>query len=238
MPTKQRQNRSRRARRNNLRKTTSSHRSRPKKNCGGFRVVMPSEYYGKTSSAFTAKPGATSFPSAYGNTTNTSRGTVDVSDVAKGGSTTSNIAPGCAFSGTCRTSGVQTGGRGRRHSTTNKVQRRRRSSSSSAKSRRQLRGTARRSNKNRQYRHGQRGGGGSYGHTSLPTKYVGGTTNSFTSPPGIQTFETAYGPSNPTIYSDYSEGFVNRNLAPGGQTPGTASSGIQTGGGKGKSIHH
>lgn len=188
---------------------------------------------------FSGKAGMTNFPTAYEESSNTSPGVFNAANAASG-TTCANLAPGCGFSDTCRTSGIQTGGRrGRRHrrrgpqrSRRSRTSRRSASKSRTRTRRKSIRRKSiRRKNIRRKSNRRQRGGGGSYGRTVLPAKYYGGETDVFTAPPGCQTFETAYGMSNPSIYSDFQGDMVNRNLAPGGQTAGTRSSGIQTGGG-------
>ena len=206
----------RRSRRSNCRSRKSIIRSRRSIRQRGGAVVLPSDYFGVASpkGTYSGKFGESSFPSAYGPTKNNSRGNFTTASAAKG-FTCANIAPGCGFSDTCKAV-TQTGG-----------SRKRRSRSSSR--RRQKTYTKLRIPKRRRQRQ-QRGGGGSYGRTVLPQKYFGCTTEAFTSPPGCQTFKTAYGPSEATQYSSMSGGFLRQNLAPGGQTKNTATSGIPTGG--------
>ena len=173
------------------RTSTSSSRRRRNRQTGGFRTVLPMKYFTNHNNhnVYNGKPGVTNFRTAYEESRNTSPGVFNAANAASG-TTCANLAPGCGFSDTCRTSGIQTGGRrGRRH--------RRRGPQRSRRSR-----TSRRSaSKSRKSIRRQRGGGGSYGRTVLPAKYYGGETDVFTAPPGCQTFETAYGMSNPSMYS-------------------------------------
>ena len=181
------------------RRTTSPHNIKQR---GGFRVVMPSEYYGGSSGAFQGAPGATSFQSADGETNNSSLGIFNADSTGM----CADLAPGGSFPGTEATT-TQTGGTSRRRSRSSRVRR----------------------------RHKQRGGSGAHGRTVLPSKYFGGSTDSFVdSPSQYNAFQTAYGTNSATNHIDFAQGVYNRNLAPGGSTPATEFSGTQTGGGGGR----
>ena len=195
--------------------------SRPRKQRGGSRTVLPISYFGgDDSAAYTGKCGRSPIQTAYGGSVPTSFGELGTSLGADFAGP--NLAPGNGVDGVSA-SALQTGGA-----------RRRRKSARRKSARRQptRRSRARRSRRTRT----QRGGGGQYGRTVMPIKYFGGDdTKAYSAPCGRTSFNTSYGRSVPTSFGgsapELGGGFRGPNLAPGGMGEPFAVTGIQTGGG-------
>lgn len=204
--------------------TTSARRrrptaSRPRKQRGGSRTVLPIKYFGgDDSAAYTGKCGRSLIQTAYGASVPTAFGELGTSLGADFAGP--NLAPGSGVDGVSASS-LQTGGARRRKSA------RRRQPS--------RRSRARRARRTRT----QRGGGGQYGRTVMPIKYFGGDdSKAYGAPCGRSSFDTSYGRSVPTSFGgsapELGGGFRGPNLAPGGMGEAFAVTGIQTGGGKAK----
>ena len=207
--------------------TTSARRrrptaSRPRKQRGGSRTVLPISYFGgDDSAAYTGKCGRSPIKTAYGGSVPTSFGELGTSLGADFAGP--SLAPGSGVDGVSA-SALQTGGARRRRKSARRKSARRKSA---------RRSRARRSRRTRT----QRGGGGQYGRTVMPIKYFGGDdSKAYGAPCGRSSFDTSYGRSVPTSFGgsapELGGGFRGPNLAPGGMGEAFAVTGIQTGGGE------
>ena len=201
--------------------------SRRQKRTGGSSTVLPISYFGgHDSAAYSGACGRSSIQTAYGGSVPTSFGKLGTSlrPSLRPDFTGPNLAPGSGVEGV--SSSMQTGG-ARRRSPSRRV-RKRQSSRRRVRSRRSRRSKA------------QRGGGGQYGHTVLPSKYLGGDdAKVYNASCGRTSFNTSYGRSVPTSFGvsakELGNAFRGPNLAPGGMGAAFEVTSLQTGGGKRRS---
>ena len=195
--------------------------SRPRKQRGGSRTVLPISYFGgNDSAAYTGKCGRSPIQTAYGGSVSTSFGEQGTSLGAQFAGP--DLAPGSGVEGVSA-SGLQTGGARRRRKSVRRAHRRQPTRRSRARRRRSRRTRT------------QRGGGGQYGRTVMPIKYYGGDdTKAYGAQCGRTSFNTSYGRSVPTSFGgsapELGGGYRGPSLAPGGMGEAFAVTGIQTGG--------
>ena len=210
---------------NSRKKRRSSHSNRSNTNLRGGGVVMPAEYYGQDSGAYVDQCGPTPFSTAYGEAVPRSFGTLNTS---LGPSFAApQLAPGGMSAGTM-SSGIQTGG-GRRH----RLRKRRTSRTLQIRKKTATRRNNNRSGRRRtsrsNTRRNMRGGG-----VVMPAEYYGQDSGAYVDQCGPTPFSTAYGEAVPrsfgTLNTSLGPSFAAPQLAPGGMSAGTMSSGIQTGG--------
>ena len=196
--------------------------SRPRKQRGGSRTVLPISYFGgDDSAAYTGKCGRSPIQTAYGGSVPTSFGELGTSLGADFAGP--SLAPGSGVDGVSA-SALQTGGARRRRK--------------SARRKSAHRRPTRRSRACRSHRTRTQRGGGQYGRTVMPIKYFGGDdSKAYSAPCGRTSFNTSYGRSVPTSFGgsapELGGGFRGPNLAPGGMGEAFAVTGIQTGGSPG-----